>query len=243
MTDIRYGLSSDAWQNVVPRLEAIIERYPIRRVIEVGGGANPTFSREFIERHGLEYTLLDISQDELDKAPEGYEKVCADICARDFSAVGGYDFAFSRMLAEHVTDGEQFHRNVHALLRPGGVAFHFFPTLYAPPFVINRLLPEKLAAMLLHMLQPGREQSGKLGKFPGRYQWCRGPLRSQIARFERLGFAVQRYEGFFGHEPYYRKIPLLHRAHLCLARWLCRHPIAWLTSFAQVTLVKREGNG
>ena len=46
------------------------------------------------------------------------------------------------MLAEHVPDGYRFHSNLFELLKPGGVAFHFMPTLYSPPFVINRLLPE-----------------------------------------------------------------------------------------------------
>ncbi|MCG2634293.1 MAG: hypothetical protein J4A00_05100 [Gammaproteobacteria bacterium] len=66
------------------------------------------------------------------------------------------------------------------------------------------------------------------------------PLKSQIKRFERIGFAVEKYSGFFGHEPYYRKIPLLHRLHLRLCAWLQRYPVAALTSFAQVTLVRRS---
>ncbi|MFZ2628317.1 MAG: methyltransferase domain-containing protein [Rugosibacter sp.] len=239
MTIIDYGFSSEAWANAVPLIEQMIEQRGFRRVIEIGGGANPTLSLDFVARHGLDYALLDISQAELDKAPEGYVKILADISAAEFAAQGGYDFAFSRMLAEHVSSGARFHRNVRALLRDGGVAFHFFPTLFAPPFVANYLLPEALAERLLHFLQPGREKSGKLGKFPGRYSWCRGPLKSQIKRFEGIGFAVEKYSGFFGHEPYYRKIPLLHRLHLRLCAWLQRHPVAALTSFAQVTLVKK----
>lgn len=238
MTTIRYGLSSDAWKTSTERIQAIVRDRELRRVVEIGGGANPSLPLEFVERTGIEYTLLDISQAELDKAPAGYLKVRADICAVNFSGCGRFDFAFSRMLAEHVTNGERFHRNVYSLLDSGGVAFHFFPTLYAPPFVANYLLPERLGETLLMAIQPGRERSGKTGKFPAYYQWCRGPLQSQIARFERIGFLVEEYAGFFGHEPYYRKLPPVHFLHLRLAEFLSKHPVASLTSFAHVLLVK-----
>ena len=240
MTHISYGLSSTAWDGVVSRIESLIRERGCRRVVEIGGGANPTLSAAFIKESGVEYTLLDISADELGKAPDTYHKVCADICG-DVSLLGpGYDLAFSRMLAEHVADGERFHRNIHTLVRPGGLAFHFFPTLYAPPFVVNSLLPERLASQLLHLLQPGRERSGKTGKFPARYQWCRGPSRRQIKRFESAGYEVLQYDGFFGHEPYYQKIPLLLRLHRWICAQLCRYPVAAMTSFAQVTLKRHE---
>ncbi len=219
MTVINYGTSSDAWRGVAELIESIIVQHGFKQVIEVGGGANPSLRPDFIAQHGIEYTLLDISQTELDKAPSGYVKLRADICEKDFSARGRYDFAFSRMLAEHVPNGERFHENVRSLLKDGGMAFHFFPTLFAPPFVLNYLLPERLAESLLHMLQPGRAREGKFGKFPARYSWCRGPLKSQIRRLEGVGYEVERYSGFFGHEPYYRKLPVAHRLHVTLCEW------------------------
>lgn len=241
MTRIFYGISSDAWENVVPLVQKLILERGCRRVVEIGGGANPTFDLAFIEHHGIEYTLLDISQAELDKAPDGYRKVRADICAPQLPLdTAGYDFAFSRMLAEHVPNGERFHRNVHSLLKDGGAAFHFFPTLFAPPFIVNKLMPERLAESLLHLLQPGRDRHGKVGKFPAHYQWCRGPLKSQIRRFEKAGFEVAEYAGFYGHEPYYRKMPPIHRAHLRLSQYLSRHPIPAATSFAHVLLIKER---
>ena len=38
------------------------------------------------------------------------------------------------------------------------------PTMFAPPFVLNYLLPERLAESVLHLMQPGRERSGKQSK-------------------------------------------------------------------------------
>lgn len=239
MTDIRYGLSDNAWGNVIPRILRIIETQGFTRIVEIGAGANPTLSADFVASRGIEYTLLDISQAELDKAPAGYLKVCADICGDAPLPQQQYDLAFSRMLAEHVPNGEKFHQNIRLLLKEGGYAFHFFPTLFALPFLVNAALPEALAEKLLHLLQPGRERSGHLGKFPARYSWCRGPLRSQIRRFERLGYEVEQYLGFYGHGAYYQKIPVLRDIHAWLSGVLSRHPAAALTSFAQVVLINR----
>ena len=236
-TVITYRQTSDAWASFEPSLHQLIESRDVRRIVELGGGANPTLTLDFISRHSLDYAVLDISQTELDKAPHGYRKIRADICAADFSVEEKYDLAFSRMLAEHVPDGFRFHRNIRSLLADGGFAFHFFPTLFALPFVFNCLVPERWTDSLLQKLQSGRGREGKQGKFPAYYRKCRGPLRSQIAFFEQVGFDVEQYVGFFGHPGYYRRVPPLRRAHLALSGHLTKHPNPLFTSFAQVTLV------
>jgi 2-polyprenyl-3-methyl-5-hydroxy-6-metoxy-1,4-benzoquinol methylase len=235
---IKYQHAIVAWRGVESEIEKQIIDSGARTVLEVGGGANPLFDKSFIDAHGLAYTLLDISATELAKAPDCYHKVVADICASSINIEGRFDFIFSRMLAEHVPNGAAFHRNTFKLLSPGGRAFHFFPTLWAPPFVVNRLLPERLAETLLHAIQAGRERSGKVAKFPALYSWCRGPTAAQVRRFESLGYEVVSYVGFFGHGAYYLKFPLLLRWHSAFTRWLVAHPQPWLTSFAQVTLKK-----
>jgi SAM-dependent methyltransferase len=210
-----------------------------RRVLEVGAGANPLFPPEFLERHGLSYTALDISAEELAKAPACYGKLQGDICSTALPVPEqGFDFVFSRMLAEHVRDGEAFHRNVLRLLAPGGRAFHFFPTLWAPPFVLNRLLPERLAETVLNAVQPGRERSGYHAKFPAYYHWCRGPTTSQLARFERLGYRVEAVVGMFGHREYYRRLGPLLRLHDAVVRRLLAQPLPAFTSFVHLTLRK-----
>lgn len=234
---IRYANSQET-SSFASVLEQIIISRGVRRILEIGGGANPTFPFEFVSKYALEYTVLDISQGELDKAPQGYFKVLADITSPFLDLPGGYDLIFSKWLAEHVQSGEIFHRNVYRLLAHGAVAFHFFPTLYAPPYVVNRLMPERLAEGLLQMLQTGRDKKGKKAKFPAYYSWCLGPTQAQVKRFEHLGYRVDEYVGFFGHAPYYMKLPVLAKAHHALSNWLVRHPVPWLTSFAFVKLVK-----
>lgn len=234
-----YGLSDDAWQGFTQTVMQMILDRGCHTVCEIGGGANPALPRDFVERNRLEYVIIDISAEELDKAPKEYRTRVMDVTQPILSEEGVYDFVFSKMLAKHVKDGATFHRNIHQLLRKNGLAFHFFPTLYAPPYVLNLLLPERLTYRMLNLIQSGREKSGRLGKFPAYYRWCRGPTRRQIGRFESLGYRVLRYTGFFGHPGYYARMPLLERTHRALASWLLRHPQPWLTSFAYVVLEKK----
>lgn len=209
-----------------------------RRICEIGAGANPALSPEFIAEHGLSYLVTDASEAELRKAPSSYEKMRLDLCARNFEAPGAFDLAFSLSVAEHATDPALFHGNVRALLANDGTAMHVFSTLYALPFVANRLLPEVVSTTLVERFSPGRAKGGSQEKFPALYRWCRGPIRSQIDRLEACGFVVEEYVGLFGHF-YYQSLPTLQRAANRLANWLVAHPTPWLTSYSYVVLRPR----
>lgn len=235
---IEYRLEDDAWRGFEVFIKALVLSGRCRTVCEIGGGANPALPIEFVKAHGLDYVIVDISAEELRKAPDGYRTRVQDVTAPLTGEEGTYDLVFSKMLAEHVKDPVMFHRNIHRLLRPGGVACHFFPTLYATPFVINRLLPERVTAAVVRLLQSGREQAGNHAKFPAYYYWCRGPVPAQFARFESAGFRVRRYIGFFGYPGYFKKVPAIERAHRAFAAWVQRHPNPWLTSFSYVVLEK-----
>lgn len=238
---IRYDTSKRAWVGYGDYVQNTIIKTRARRVLELGGGANPALPLEFVEDNAIEYTVLDISAVELAKAPDGYKKICSDIGSTRMEFEGNdgsYDLVFSKMLAEHVKNGEQMHRNVFRLLAPGGRAVHYFPTLYAPPFVLNRIIPEALADRLLQWLEPGREKEGNKGKFPAYYSWCRGPTKRQLQRFRSLGYGVEEYVGFFGHNAYYQRIPVVRSLHRRLSEWLVTHPMPGLTSSVYVILTK-----
>jgi SAM-dependent methyltransferase len=205
-------------------------------VCDLGGGANPLLDLELISERELRYVVVDISESELSKAPASYEKQIADICAADPPARSSYDLVFSKSLAEHVTNASRFHENVYAMLKPGGKALHFFSTLYALPFVVNRVLPDRISAPLLGFVQKAPEDPDR-PKFPARYEWCRGPTRRQRVRLERIGFRVLRYSGYFGHG-YFAKAPQLQTLNDRLAAFLVRHPVPILTSYAIVELEK-----
>ena len=210
-----------------------------RRICEVGAGANPLLTAAEASEQGLDYVLLDASQEELAKTDDAYTKVAADMGSPGVDAGGPYDLVFSRFTAEHIASPEVFHRNVLEMLVPGGLAMHFFPTLYAPVFVLNRLLPEGLMSNALHRLQHGREPHGHTGKFRAYYRWCRGPGRRQRERFESVGFEVDEYVGYFGHSYYDRYRPL-RAAMEWTADALVRRPVPLLTSYAWISLRRPE---
>jgi hypothetical protein len=232
--NVSFGHFTDAWKGHDDRLKRLIEEHRIRSICEVGGGANPQLSIDYIRANGLDCTILDVAQAELDKAPPEYRKVRTDICS-DVSHLGQFDLVFTKMLAEHVADGATFHRNVHQILLPGGIAFHFFPTLFAPPFVLNWMLPEWISEQVLQTFAP--RDKVKHGKFPARYSWCRGPSTRQIQRLADVGFEIVEYRGFFGHG-YYKNIPGLRNASAAVTRRLLEHPIPDLTTFAYLIVRK-----
>jgi uncharacterized UPF0146 family protein len=235
-----YGRSEEAWNGFNQHVVQLIDHRHCQRILEIGAGRNPALTVDFVQSRGLEYTLLDISSDEMKKAPNSLRKIQADIASDDIDGIGEYDLVFSRMLAEHVRDGAVFHRNVYRLLAANGIAFHFFPTLYAPPFLLNRLLPEKVAEILLYGVQPGRREGEGHPKFPAQYSWCRGPTKRQIDRLKSLGYNIEEYAGFFGHCGYYKRVRPVEQLHHLFVRWLLCHPVPWLTSFAYVVLSKVE---
>ena len=208
------------------------------KVCELGGGANPSLETEFLDEHRLGCLVVDISETELAKAPPGYSTLVADVSSSAFTADGhrgAYDVVFSRVVAEHVTDARQFHANVRGLLKPGGIAMHFFPTLWWPPFVVNRVLPEELAERVLLMSQPWREKSGKAGKFPAYYRWCRGPTGGQLAKLMSAGFAVEHCVAYFG-EPTHTPGKALRRLNDVWTDYMLRNPNYLFTSYAAYTL-------
>jgi hypothetical protein len=138
------------------------------------------------------------------------------------------------MVNEHVRDGAQYYRNIHTMLIPGGITAHWFSTLYALPFLVNRLLPDKVTGFLLNTFYA--RDGHQYNKFPAYYSWSRGPSQRMIRRFEGLGFKVLRYEGYFGHNYYSVLLPWLHKFQMKNAVWFARHPISWACSFAHIVL-------
>ena len=139
------------------------------------------------------------------------------------------------MLAEHITDPLQFHKNVLSCLANNGLAVHYFPTLYTLPFFANYIMPERLADILLHMFET--RDRFQHAKFPAYYRWCRGPTHKQIQRFVSLGYEVVEYRGFFGHG-YYQKIKVLDKINRIKTNYLLKHPNPIFTSYAYVVLRK-----
>ena len=226
------------WYKSEEFLISLLEAYGARSVLEIGSGANPTLDIGGVTAKDLTYTTNDIDQSELEKAPEGYEKLCLDLCAGDISKIPErYDLIFSRMVNEHIANGEKYYANLFELLNPGGITAHCFSTLYALPFLANRLMPEWISDQLLNFANPRNRDTHD--KFKAYYSWSRGPSKRMLRRFEGLGYRVLRYTGYFGHNYYQKRLPLLDGIEQFKARTLAkRMPLACMTSYATIVLQK-----
>lgn len=229
----RLGSLDFAWafEDFGPECLRVVDALEARSICDVGGGRRPLFSLDEIERRRLKYTVLDIAETELARAPRGYMTVCADICQPIPELTGRFDLVFSMFLAEHVRDGAAMHRNVFSMLRPGGMAVHVFPTLYYPAFAANKVLPEQLSAGLVRRL------AHHPTKFPARYSWCFGPTRSMYERFGAIGYEVLEYRPFYGTY-YLDKVPGLRSIEAAASRWAASRRSPHLTSFARLQLRK-----
>jgi len=198
----------------------------LRHVADIGGGANPLFGSTLIKENRIEYSLLDISRSELDKAPAYYKKIQVDATAPldEFCASVGtekFDLVFSQCFLEHVEDPLRVHQNIYAILTPGGVAVHLYPSPNCFPLVINRLLPERISQRLLRAAQPERDLDGKQRKFPAFYAMCGAPSLSLEKKYKKLGYNIVRHTGYIGHG-YYDRIPIVRAIERACRSILCR---------------------
>ncbi|MFQ5773418.1 MAG: class I SAM-dependent methyltransferase [Kiloniellaceae bacterium] len=235
MAEIPFERTSGyAWDRFKATVAEIVSRVEGADIIEIGGGRSPLFSREDLPANVASYTINDISQSELDLAPSHWRKACFDICGDLGPARAQYDVVFSKMLAEHVPDGDKFHANVFRLLKSGGTAFHFMPTLYAPPFVLNKLLPETLSRGIVRRFFGNRHDEGE-PKFPARYSMCYGRSERLIRRYRSIGYAEVDIQTFYGHG-YFDRIPVVRGLDRALARFAYRHDLTFLGAYAYVRL-------
>jgi SAM-dependent methyltransferase len=195
-----------AFQTYLPRLSELISDYPAADILELGGGRDPSFKLSELPSNVATYTVNDIDAAELALAGPEYRRAKFDVIGNVQEFESKYDVIFSRTLAEHVKDGRAMHANVLKLLRPGGVAFHMMPTLYAPPFVLNLMLPEGLSRRVLHAFFPHRRDDRP--KFPAYYSWCFGNRSKMERMLSELGYEQVSMTNFYGHN-YFKAVPVL----------------------------------
>lgn len=209
----RYRFSSEnpnGWDAYPALIREIAATLHLRRLVEIGGGRDPLFSADEVAALGLDYTVNDIAEGELACLPSSYRKACFDVASRPEAVAqwrGEFDFAFSRMVFEHVRDGRQAWRNLSAMLAPGGVAVAYMPVLFSPPFVANRLIPDRLAASIVRALYPAR-RGEEDPVFPARYSWCVAISSVMTRRLRGVGFDEVHVVPFWHHD-YYARVPVL----------------------------------
>lgn len=211
--------SSDEFRSI---LTSLIRLHRYREVCEVGGGRQPCLRTPAVEELGLDYSILDASEEQLAAAPPRYNKIHSAI--EDMRGTERFDFMFSRMVFEHIKNAMAAYENIYRLIRPGGMCVNYHPTLFAIPFVLNKLLPEQLGFALLRALVPQRMKGGT--KFPAYYSLCRASGATE-EKLRSLGFRDVCIVPFFGHR-YYRKIPLADSLQSKIAEYCyCRDMRGW----------------
>lgn len=231
-----------AWENYGSTIEAMATTFSLRRLCEIGGGRDPYFDKATLDRLGVSLTINDISREELDKAPAGFDTACFSICGdldfgRSAPEPGSYDLMFSRMVFEHVPDVAKAWRNIHTLLSPGGVALAFNPTLYAWPFLINHLIPESVSSRIVQALYKNRAPDGDDPKFPAVYDWCFGDERRLAPMLHEAGFSEIEIVPFWGTR-YLERFPVFREIDHGLSRLSAIAGWRKATSYAYVIVRK-----
>src|SRR5258708_35174379 len=95
-----------------------IDRYACKEILEVGAGANPALSPSYVHDSGLSYTISDINPAELAKASVEFKQLVLDVEHAEVvkKLTGSYDCIFSKLMGEHITNAEHFHRNINTML-------------------------------------------------------------------------------------------------------------------------------
>ncbi len=177
---------------------------PGLRVLDVGGGRWPTIDPQQVRRLGLHVVGLDISRDELARAPAG---AYAQTIVGDVSSVaipGRFDLVVSKAVLEHVADNRAALARLAQCLAGGGVMAHFVPCRHAPFALVNRLLGNRLARGLLLAIYPWRRT---LAGFQAHYDLC---VPSRLARYCRqLGLEIVELRPYYVSE-YFEFLSPLH---------------------------------
>jgi SAM-dependent methyltransferase len=222
----------DAFQAINQTIRGLAERLRPRKVLELGAGRTPLFDTSI--SLPFEFVANDISDAELEYLPSTTTHARFDISSPgDVPAAlrGTVDLVYSRSVLEHVRSVDDAMRTTHVLLRNGGIALHFFPTLYASPFVINKLLPFSLTKQVIQSLaRPNYE------RFPARYAQANA-TPGTLRRWQGLGFRDVQAVRFYGHQ-YYNRIPILRDIENAFTMTAKRSGWTWYSSFAYIILQK-----
>lgn len=220
-----------AFQDYTSTLASLIRQYPNAKILELGGGRLPSFRLDELPPNIASYTVNDIDPSELAMTSDEYDKACFDVIGDVSQFSGQFDVVFSRTLIEHVKDGKKMHKNIVSLLKPGGVAFHLAPTLYSPPFVLNKILPERISQKILYFFFPKRRT--QKDKFVAYYSWCYGNRTKMEKMLRQVGFADARLRSFYGHD-YFRKIPILRQIDNAFSSWAAKRDWSTFGSYAHI---------
>jgi 2-polyprenyl-3-methyl-5-hydroxy-6-metoxy-1,4-benzoquinol methylase len=180
------------------------------RILDIGCGKH-THLESLTDIHNLISAWgMDISADELRVNPFIKQTIIHDACCSDFETLldkfkGHFHLVISHNVLEHVREPAITHAMVNFLLKPGGIAFHSYPTLFDPLMTASQLIPLKLAEKILFFVEPFRAGPGK---FPTYYHKNRAFSQKLERWFETLGFEHVHHRDYWGTAYLYSIFPL-----------------------------------
>lgn len=141
--------NQDFIKNFVPKY---LQKHIV--IYDIGGGKNPYIGLEQKRVLDAKIVGLDISQKELDEAPQGLydETVCADIT--EYQGKQDADLVICQALLEHVKDTTNAFQSIASTLKPGGLALIFVPSRNAVFARLNLMLPQELKQKILYTVYP-----------------------------------------------------------------------------------------
>lgn len=195
------------------RLErAILDHVgPQSAVLDIGCGRTAPNLRALREHAG---SLTGIDLVEFDCDDERLRLINTDVSAMPEIADSSIDVAYSRSVMEHVDEPAKAFREIHRVLRPGGVYIFLTPSFYDYASLVAAVVPNRLHPAIVRRVE-GRAEADV---FPTRF---RSNTRRAIERHARdAGLRIKRFD-YVGQYPSY----------LCFSR-----PLFYLGSMYQKLL-------
>jgi len=202
---------------------------PEMQILEVGGGAHPSV----INRKGVQYSVIDPDQSELEKSPSDIIKINSKI--EEMSTEQTFDIIVSKMVLEHIQEPNEFHTAIFNHLKPNGIAIHFFACKYSLPSIFNRIFPERLGSQILKLLKNRTLEESP--KYKAYYARTMGFSNSQREYFKSFGFEILKYNSYIGHK-YFQNIPVLKQLESVYGFFLKKLNLKVFSTVALVTLKK-----
>lgn len=188
------------------------------QILDIGSGRRPAIPPER-RPIGCRYVGLDLSMDELEKAPAGSydEMIASDVTQYVAQLESRFDLIVSWQVLEHVRPLPVALENARRYLRPGGLLVAHLSGKFSLFGLVNQLVPQRVAVWVLARLL----HRDPATIFPAHYDqcWYRALLRC-LAGWSAVE-VIPRYKG----GDYLAFSPRLRRIYLVYENWIQqRHP-------------------
>jgi SAM-dependent methyltransferase len=159
-------------------------------ILELGGVSRP------VMQQNNHYTYIGIDIDDKFIHDQFYDRFYCQSVEDEIPVKA--DLIFSKYLMEHVKDVKRSYENQLTALKNGGKIIHLYPLGYHPFSLLNKMIGNRLARLIIPIIRPGVE--GVTG-YPAFYSLGNAYHLESFFR-TRNGFKVE-YKYFYGAIDYF----------------------------------------